>query len=410
MRRVCLVAAAGWLALCLPARSQEPSPPNEPAEPCGAAGAARCVRLCDVCCPPTCVPRDRFWVEADYVYWFLRGNPLPALVTASPAGTPRAAAGVLGRPSTTVFLGDERVNDDGRSGFFVRGGAWLDTCQTCGIESSFFVLGDHGRSDVFVAPDGGTLARPFFNAVTRAPDAELVTFPGVVTGSVAVKTSVDCYGGDVNGRTNLCCNCAGWLDLVGGYRYLRLTEDTEITESLTNLAANRGVPAGTPIGVADRFRTENTFNGGQLGLAGEYQLGSWRVAARALVALGDLHRVVKIDGTTAVTLPGQPTTFRAGGLLAQATNSGRHSSDAFAVLPEVGVNVGYQITDCLRAHVGYTFLYVNRVARPGEQIDPVVDPRQLTGRPVAGATRPQFDLRGSDFWVQGLNVGLELQF
>ncbi len=441
MCRVFLWGAAGLLAVYLPAWSQEPTPSFQPAAPppvramtapptiptrvppvgavsggqafpyCPeAVGVGDCGKPCDVCCPPRCPPRDPFWIEADYIYWFLRGNPLPALVTASPAGTPRPAAGVLGQPTTTVLLGNERVNDDGRSGFLVRGGIWLDDCQTCGLESSFFVLGNHARSDVFGANDGATLARPFFNTLTGAQDAELVAFPGVVTGSVGVHTTINFYGGDVNARTNLCCGCAGWLDVLAGYRYLRLTEDTDISESLTTLSAERGVPPGTQIGVLDQFRTENTFNGGQVGLAGEYRMGCWSVDARGLVALGDLHRVVHIAGATAVTLPGQPAVYRPGGLLAQASNSGRHSSDVFAVLPEVGVSLGYQLTRHMRATVGYSFLYVSRVTRPGDVIDLALDPRQLTGGSVAGATRPRFEDRGGDFWVQGLTAGLELRY
>ena len=98
------------------------------------------------------------------------------------------------------------------------------------------------------------------------------------------------------------------------------------------------------------------------------------------------------------------------GLLVQSTNSGLHSRDVFAVVPELGVTVGYQLTARLRATFGYTFLYWSQVARPGDQIDLDVNPSQLTSDGLVGAPRPQFQWIGSDMWVQGMNFGLDYRF
>ena len=35
-------------------------------------------------------------------------------------------------------------------------------------------------------------------------------------------------------------------------------------------------------------------------------------------------------------------------------------------LPEIGVNVGYDVTPRLRVQAGYTFLYLSNVVRPGD--------------------------------------------
>ena len=40
--------------------------------------------------------------------------------------------------------------------------------------------------------------------------------------------------------------------------------------------------------------------------------------------------------------------------------------DEFAVLPELGFNVGWQYNPLWRFYVGYTFLYWSDVARPGD--------------------------------------------
>jgi hypothetical protein len=45
------------------------------------------------------------------------------------------------------------------------------------------------------------------------------------------------------------------------------------------------------------------------------------------------------------------------------------------------------------------------VARPGDQIDLDVDPVQFPP-PTGTGARPQFLLRTSDYWAQGINLGL----
>ena len=49
---------------------------------------------------PPLAPADAspFWAEMDYLAWSVKGDRLPALVTTSPAGTPRPQAGALGAP------------------------------------------------------------------------------------------------------------------------------------------------------------------------------------------------------------------------------------------------------------------------------------------------------------------------
>src|SRR5439155_4977939 len=83
---------------------------------------------------------------------------------------------------------------------------------------------------------------------------------------------------------------------------------------------------GTRLLVRDAFDTTNTFDGGQLGLAGESWRGPWFAAWYGQVALGSVSRVATVSGGTRVTPPVGGATEFAGGLLAQPTNSGRHAS------------------------------------------------------------------------------------
>ena len=80
------------------------------------------------------------------------------------------------------------------------------------------------------------------------------------------------------------------------------------------------------------------------------------------------------------------------------------------VIPEFGVTLGYDLTPCLRATVGYTLLYWSQVARPGDQIDLDVNLSQIKPSGLVGPARPEFNWVGSDVWVQGSSAGLNYRF
>ncbi len=80
------------------------------------------------------------------------------------------------------------------------------------------------------------------------------------------------------------------------------------------------------------------------------------------------------------------------------------------MVPEISLNLGYNITPRLRALVGYTFLYWTNVGRPGDQIDLLLNPSQFPPGTLSGAPRPAFNYNDSDFWAQGLNFGAEYRF
>ena len=73
----------------------------------------------------------------------------------------------------------------------------------------------------------------------------------------------------------------------------------------------------------------------------------------------------------------------------------------------------YQLSRAWRLYLGYDFMYWNQVVRPGSQIDRNVNLTQsplLSPGGTGGPASPGPMFNRSDFWAQGLNLGLELRF
>jgi hypothetical protein len=385
-------------------------------------GADPGCRVLEPCCG---LPQGPLWCEADYLLWWTKGMEIPPLVT---TGT----TGALGAPDTRILYGDETILDDARSGFRVGLGSWFDCGRCSGLEGDYWMLGD--ATDHFRAASDSAgsprLFRPFFNVNPRGADddfdpparedAEIVSSPGVLAGAVDVDNYSQLQGAGLRFRRRLCgeTSCSGGcdpccqaierttrLDLLVGYRYVQLREGISIREDLTSLLS---APEQGNFDIVDQFGTTNSFNGADLGVTWRAQCGPWLVDILGKLALGGVRQTVLIDGQTVISGSLNDNGTYAGGLLAQRTNIGQHRRNVFAMIPELGVNLGYQLTPCLSAKIGYNFLYWSRVVRPGDEIDLDVNPDLLPPETeFAGAPRPSFEWRDTDYWAQGIRVGLE---
>src|SRR5262249_34828373 len=134
-------------------------------------------------------PATNFWASVDYLMAWLRGTTPPALVTTSPAGTDRALAGILGPSSTTVLLGGSATNDEVRSGIRVGLGGWLSADRTFGAEAGFMMLESEATLFSASSDQFPILARPYFDVRNFSPQAVLIAFPGLATGSVDARIS-----------------------------------------------------------------------------------------------------------------------------------------------------------------------------------------------------------------------------
>jgi hypothetical protein len=168
----------------------------------------------------------------------------------------------------------------------------------------------------------------------------------------------------------------------------------------------------------DRFQTTNNFYGGQLGARASFENSRLFINATGKVAFGGTQETVRVSGATFTNdFTGfGPVASYPGGYFSQPTNIGSQSRTAFAVVPEANLNVGIRLSPWASFVVGYTFIYVSSVARPGDQIDRVINPSQapsINANPAStlvGPARPQLGVHDTDFWVQGVNFALELRY
>jgi hypothetical protein len=100
------------------------------------------------------------------------------------------------------------------------------------------------------------------------------------------------------------------------------------------------------------------------------------------------------------------------GVFAQPANEGQLSAARFAVVPEVQLKLGYNITPAMQITVGYDFLYDSDVIRPTDQIDRNIPKGQtfLQGGNFVSTTSPARLFRSTDFFAQGFTLGLSYRF
>jgi hypothetical protein len=377
--------------------------------------------------PPPCAPppaeehdqRPIVWASADYLLWWIKKGPEPIpLVTTGSS----ASLGVLGSSDTSTLQGISGINYRDFSGGRFEVGLWFDHDHTLGVEAGGFVL--ERRPETFFASSGANgvpvLARPVVNANTGKETVELVSAPGVAAGVVSVGSGSDLSGWDINALKNVYCSDKLQVDLWLGFRMVSLDEDLDVLQGTNLLAggtANLGgatlVQPGSVL-LIDHFGAQNDFYGGQLGARAEYQNGHVFARVAAKVALGTTVEELRVIGLTKQTAANGTETTVPGGLLALSTNIGKTTRDEFAVVPELSINVGYDFHRLVRVFVGYTFLYWSEVIRPGDQIDRTVNPAlvptsQFFGT-AGGPARPARVFQSSEFWAQGINLGLELRY
>jgi hypothetical protein len=403
--------------------------------------------------------RPPVWVyaDADYLLWWVNHNPAPILLTTAPnngLNVNGLTGGILGEPGTIVRFTGRDLGYPSFSGFRARAGVHLGPDGFWSLEGAGFLLPRRSIDASFSGRGDGSplLTTPFLDAATGSPssldiNSQDAAFNPYLLGSIAFHSDIVIYGYEFNAVAHSIRTAERSFDLMFGFRAVYLQENLQINQTITpvkdaNLTvqfpeAGLGVKnyfdvlAGSPVLIRDRFGTRNAFYGPQIGCRFSWTFDRFSADLTGKVAVGVTHQQASIDGSTSTALARDPNTLAVvtnlttpGGVFALRTNSGNFNQNQFTVVPEIGLNLKYAITHFLHLHVGYSGLYWSNVARPGAQIDTVINQKLVptgallptntnpTGAFIPGSEqgRPSFAFRDTAFWAHGLNFGVELRY
>jgi hypothetical protein len=386
-------------------------------------------------------PWEAIWLRGSYLmYWIKQGPASPALVTTGPTD----GNGSQNDPRTKVLFGNSDFDFGRFNGMQYEAGAWLGDQHIWGVNAQGFLLEQRALGSSFSSDANGNplLALPFNNITTivnqlpaGAPGGYLVTFPGAFAGNVNIQTTTRLWGAEANVMRNLVA-CPGFsLDLTAGFRYLDLDERLTVASQSQQLAGGallfdplrngdpnnpQTLPDGSIINITDQFHTRNQFYGGQAGFQAEFTRGCFVLSVATQVAMGPNHQTVDISGLSTAKTPDGTTQALSSGLFAlTGTNAARTVTNWFAISPEVTVRCGYRFSDMIYGFVGYNFLYLNNVVRPGSEINANVNtafvPTTLNFRSFPAANlqplfQPSLLTKRDDFWAQGIQFGVEFRY
>jgi len=370
-----------------------------------------------------CLEHDgQLWFRGDFLLWWTKSANLVPLVTTSD----EVDFGILGYDTTKVLFGGDGVGPGARAGGRFTLGYSLSQCQDSSIEATYLFLGNRAATFSQTSAAGDPLlARPYYDLNNDVPDqtALLIAYPDVAINSkITAALSNELQSFEILSRQAIFRECGHRLDFLFGYRYGRFSERLAIDTLFTAGDSSYLYPAGNKVQMSDVFSADNEFHGVDLGIAAKTDYDRWSLECLAKLALGATRSRVSIYGLTNLKDPdtGEETTTP-GGLLAQTTNIGRYTRNEFSAIPELGLNVGYNVTPRLKATCGYSVIYLSQVARPGDQIDANkdttstnvkvnVNSSQSGGGDLTGVPSPGYRFVTTDFWAQGLTFGLDYRF
>ena len=355
---------------------------------------------------------SRFWIEAGYQAGFVSNLPTPAIL-ATRGGT----FGVQGAAGVSNALGGGSADFNTLHGGRFSAGLWLDSNRAYGIEASAFFLSEGSTSSS--TGGGGVLARPFFDTSIQGQNVRILNLPGQVSGSITSSATSEFWGADLGPIVRVIETEMITLDQLFYFRYLNLEESMVVSDTVSPVGgavtfrgqAIRG--PGSAVSVRDSASTTNHFYGGGVGARLSITPGRFSASVTGKIAVGGTTESLVLDGSTTLSGAGANQSA-AGGLLVPGASNGRYSQSKLTYVPEVGVKLGFQITQNFGVYVGYNFLYMSQVSRPGGNFATSVNPTQLPssqnfGVPFGPNPAP-VQLMSSDFFMHSVGVGGNVKF
>lgn len=400
---------------------------------------------------PACAQeKNKYWIDADYLLWFIKDNPVPVpLITKASFADP--LPGAIGQPHTRVVLGKHSIDMGMMQGFDADAGMWIK--RRIGIEGGYFLLPTVSESKSLHTsgqPGSPNYPVPIFDVsgvfgLNGVPGETIFILPGPIEedpGFVAkyrLELKSRLQGAELNAIYRMIDKKSFQLKWHGGFCWFELQEKLSF-KGKTHAAAHSTF-GNAFYNIADRFDTTNDFLAGQLKIDASYQTKRWHLEAALKGALGAVLQKVKVEGSSKTSggnlfflTQGTANKTLHGGIFSEPSNIGSHHKNPMAWGFETKVQTGFELGKHLEIHVGYSFLWISKVLRPGNQIDRKINstrtaladasratvgsgpgPIPFGGPPgpapaPRGPHRPKVPFHSSTFWAQGLNAGIEFHF
>ncbi len=208
-----------------------------------------------------------------------------------------------------------------------------------------------GNSDLAIPGDLGLATLDFFNADTMR---------------VSLVTKLDSF--EFNYLRSF-----DTISLLGGFRYLNVSEQLEITPS-------DSVTAGGQY----RISTGNNLFGAQIGARMGRQVGrlSWSITGKAGLFDNDVRQGQYVEDFPAFILRSTQT-----------------NSAQFAFVGDLGFSAGYRLNDLWSVRAGYDLIWIDGIALAAQQID-------FTNTAASGTNA----ITNSGLFLHGISVGLEARW
>lgn len=390
-----------------------------------------------------------FWINPEYLGWAVAKSPIPLPLVTS-ACFSDSIPGAIGQPATKVLLGKKTDGMRWQNGFKISAGARINNERIVRVGCSYFLAPkatiEHDLNTTG-EPGAPNFAVPIYDVtgfwgLNGVPGETVYILPGPLSsdpgfeGHFSLKMSSLFQGAEIYSCASLGCNDSCSLDGLGGFCWLQLQENLTFSAN-TKTVPNVSFPPGF-FNTKDHFKTANNFFGAQLGVQVRYRSCNWLMDITPKVGLGVLNQSVNIHGF-GKTLSGnlfysvKGPAHMLGGIFAQPTNIGKFRRNTFAATFETNIRIGYQIASYLEIFLGYNFILISNVARPGDQMNRKINPtrtglaevsRETVGigtGPIPfgdpgpaevpqGLEKPNFHFKTRLFWTQGLTAGLSLRF
>jgi len=263
------------------------------------------------------------------------------------------------------------------------------------------------------------LARPFFDPTINRQNVRLLSAPGQFVGGIVADSSSQFWGAEL--ASVLRCWQKGCLTIDGlvGFKFLDLEESLQVNDFANSVGgtatfAGRSFPRPAMTFTEDRIGAFNRFYGGLIGARASWHVQAFTFSLTGKLGIGSTNETVTLDGSTTLVGPFPVPLTAGGGFFAGGNNPGKFTQNSFAVVPEGSFQFSAQVTRHLTVTAGYTFIYLSRVVRPGDQLPTSIPQNQIVTGPNFGSAvrtnQPPVTLHETDFYTQGLNIGLAYGF